>query len=147
MSAKPKPAIRPSPRPTAPASASPEDLNPFHFARRQFGYRQIAPPDIKGVGRSQLFAEQAFTLSPPNIEPPYKDKPSKIVPLPRKEEVVLIQRTGFWPLTEREYQDEYFYLAGGLVKSEQEMISAAVWFSGRSIQERVVYKPKTESQD
>ncbi len=36
MSAKPKPATRPSPRPTAPVSASLEDLNPFHFARRQF---------------------------------------------------------------------------------------------------------------
>ena len=36
MSAKPKPATRPDPRPTAPSSASLEDLNPFHFARRQF---------------------------------------------------------------------------------------------------------------
>jgi len=37
MSAKPKPASRPSPRPAAPASHSAaEDLNPFHFARRQF---------------------------------------------------------------------------------------------------------------
>jgi glutamate dehydrogenase (NAD(P)+) len=36
MSAKPKPATRPSPRPSASASASVEDLNPFHFARRQF---------------------------------------------------------------------------------------------------------------
>jgi len=35
MSAKPKPATRPSPRPAS-ASSSVEDLNPFHFARRQF---------------------------------------------------------------------------------------------------------------
>ena len=37
MSAKPKPAIRPAPRPApATAAAASEDLNPFHFARRQF---------------------------------------------------------------------------------------------------------------
>ncbi len=37
MSAKPKPATRPAPRTPAPThSGSPEDLNPFHFARLQF---------------------------------------------------------------------------------------------------------------
>jgi glutamate dehydrogenase (NAD(P)+) len=37
MSAKLKPAIRPAHRPPAPSpAAAPEDLNPYHFARRQF---------------------------------------------------------------------------------------------------------------
>jgi glutamate dehydrogenase (NAD(P)+) len=36
MSAKPKPATRPAPRTPAPSPAGAEDLNPFHFARRQF---------------------------------------------------------------------------------------------------------------
>jgi glutamate dehydrogenase (NAD(P)+) len=36
MSAKPKPASRPSPRPAPAAASAAEDLNPFHFARRQF---------------------------------------------------------------------------------------------------------------
>jgi glutamate dehydrogenase/leucine dehydrogenase len=35
MSAKPRPAIRPAPRP-APSPSTPEDLNPFRFARLQF---------------------------------------------------------------------------------------------------------------
>ena len=36
MSAKPKPAIRSAPRPAPAAASASEDLNPFHFARRQF---------------------------------------------------------------------------------------------------------------
>jgi glutamate dehydrogenase (NAD(P)+) len=36
MSAKPKPATRQAPRPAAAPAHASEDLNPFHFARRQF---------------------------------------------------------------------------------------------------------------
>ena len=63
------------------------------------------PSPVIGIGPDPAFLTEAFELVPADPAKPATDRPAAVVARPRQREVVLIQRTGYTPVTTSQFQD------------------------------------------
>ena len=142
------------------------------LARKTMQYRtwRIFPSYVPGVGTDQQFIEQAFTLVPTDPDEPGTKKPAVVIPLRRRRKVMLVQRIGYEPVLEADFeglvvgrtivqvprQDKDGKISMGygirdvtlddVIMSHLLQRTARVWFSGRSVARRVNYRPKSPSE-
>lgn len=105
--------------------------------------RKSEKPKETRIGVSPLFTEKAFSLAPKNIEPPYPDKPSTVVALPRQEKVLLVQRLDFVPATGEEFAKQGVEVAAMALGQGRHLRGLGLWLSGEGVKQRLDYRPKS----
>lgn len=89
--------------------------------------------------RQKLIAE-VFDLAPAKVDPPYTDKPSKMLVAPSLREVAVVQRIDFRRAAEPQFRETGRERLLSLLQAIAEWENRNAWFDLQSIQNRTGYK-------
>ncbi len=113
-------------------------------------YDMFFPSMIPSLGIprqfSQNFIDAAFRLAPANVEPTtqgYGSSEASILQMPAMHEVMLMQRTGFTPSVEPDYERDRPWLSDMMIDARRRG-SLQQWFNMDNIAARIDYKPAVE---
>ncbi len=106
------------------------------LARHSESFGQIVWTDVPEIGVNPDFIQKAFELVPPDPEPPHTGRPAGVIPLYRKRQAVLVQRTGYEPAVISEFDKGALDLSETLLRERQRR-ELTMWFAGPVIARRV----------
>ena len=115
------------------------------FPDRMTGMWMVIPSAVRNVGQSGKFLEQAFKLVPPAPEGWSNPGPTGLVEMPRDHKVLLVQRIGYEPPLEAEFQSMGVLMASMILGMEQRREVLASWVALPNVERRVGYEAEESS--
>lgn len=97
----------------------------------------VVPTSVPQVGANPDFLKQAFALVPADPDDRTDPGPADIVPLRRARKLLLIQRIGYEPPTEDEFDKVGLYLTVPAVMAQRQQAALITWFAFDSIRDRL----------
>ncbi|MDY6914632.1 MAG: hypothetical protein SVT52_09290 [Planctomycetota bacterium] len=107
----------------------------------EFWPSDVAELSLPTTEARRRFVDEAFSLAPPNVEPPYpEDNRVLLVKLPARREVVLIARDSFRPPVQSEYEQHARQLLTHALMEMRRYDERTEWFTCRRIFQRTGFR-------